>query len=316
MSIQAAARPHDALPSAGPTSGQAAREELAARVLTVSNGDGVHATTLPGVDAIRAGRPSQPLPSVYHPSVCLVVQGRKHALFDGRTYVYDTRHCLVLSTSLPITGRVVDASPARPYLCLRIDLDPRAVDELLPQLGPATPAPAEPGQPPLIQARTTPELLDAALRLMRLLDAPATAPLLAPLILREIHVRLLAGELGPSLRMLCAADGRVRRVDRALALLRQRYAESLRVEDLAEAAHMSPSALYAHFRAVTAMSPLQFQKRLRLQEARRLMLSAGLDAADAARRVGYESPSHFGRDYRRLFGAPPRQDVQRAQSAD
>lgn len=293
--------------------------ELATRLAGIGDGDGVHDTPVAGVAAIRASAPSQPLPAVYHPSVCIVVQGRKHALFDGATYVYDPMHCLIVSTSLPITGRIIEASPERPYLCLRIDLDPgiveelRVVEELAPRAAEETPIDAA-VERALLVADTSPTLLDAALRLLRLMDEPDAAPVLAPLVLREIHFRLLTGTLGPQLRALCRSDGHARRVGRAIALLRDRYTEPLRIDALAEAAHMSASALYERFREVTAMSPLQFQKRLRLQEARRLMLADGLDAAAAAHRVGYESPSHFSREYRRLFGAPPRREVAGAQT--
>jgi len=290
--------------------------ELAMRIAAISDADGVHDAGLAGVTGIRISAPSDPLPAVYHPSLCIVAQGRKQAAFAGEIFVYDPLHCLLVSTSLPISGRVLDASPGQPYLCLRIDLDARIVDDLLPQLGADAPAREVDGARRLMLARTSPALLDAAVRLLRLRDAPATASLLVPLIVREIHVRLLTGELGPRLRAVCAVDGTLRRVGGALALLRERYAEPLPVEALAEAAHMSPSALYAHFREVTGLSPLQFQKRLRLQEARRLMLSDGLDAAAAGHRVGYESPSHFSREYRRLFGAPPRREVATAHVAD
>lgn len=289
--------------------------ELAARLARIGGGDGVHDTPVAGVAVIRASAPSQPLPAVYHPSVCIVVQGRKHALFDGATYVYDPMHCLIVSTSLPITGRIIEASPARPYLCLRIDLDPRIVEALSSQVAEDAPGDSAPGRA-LLVAETSPALLDAALRLVRLADEPDAAPVLAPLAMREIHFRLLTGALGPQLRALCRSDGQARRVGRAIALLRERYAEPLRIEALAEAAHMSASSLYERFREVTAMSPLQFQKRLRLQEARRLMLSDGLEAAVAAHRVGYESPSHFSREYRRLFGAPPRRDAATARAPD
>lgn len=303
-------------PAAAAADEDALRAELAARVAGLSPADGVHDTDLPGVAGIRMSTPSGTIPAVYHASLCIVVQGRKQALFGGETYLYDPLHCLLVSTSLPISGRILEASPGRPYLCLRIDLDPRIVDEALPQLGADAPAREADDPQRLMLVRTSPALLDAALRLLRLRDEPATAPLLAPLIVREIHVRLLTGDLGPRLRAVCEVDGPLRRVGGALALLRERYAEALPVETLAEAAHMSPSALYAHFQKVTGLSPLQFQKRLRLQEARRLMLSDGLDAAAAGHRVGYESPSHFSREYRRLFGAPPRREVATAHATD
>lgn len=285
------------------------REELADRIARIGVGDGVHATGIPALSVIRASSPSQPLPAVYHACLCVVLQGSKHALFNREVHVYDPLHCLVVSTTLPVTGRIVEASQQRPYLCLRVDLDPEIVNTLVPQLGTTAPTRESAERSALMVVRTDAALLDAVVRLARLLDEPDAVPVLAPLALREIHYRLLVGALGPQLRGLCAVDGQTQRVVRAIELLRTRYAEPLRIETLAAAAHMSASALHQRFKAVTTMSPLQFQKRLRLQEARRLMLGDGLDAAAAAHRVGYESASHFSREYRRLFGAPPKRDV-------
>jgi AraC-like DNA-binding protein len=286
----------------------AQQAELADRVARNTPADGLNGTRVPGLALIRATAPSQPLPSVYHPSLCVVVQGRKRALLGEEVFVYDPLHYLVVSMTLPITGQIIDATPQQPYLCLRIDIDPRLVTELLAQLPPSTP-PREPAARPLFLARTSASLLDAVLRLARLLDTPEEAAVLAPLALREIHYRVLTGELGERLRHLCEVDGPSQRIARAIELLKQRYAETLRVDELAAAAHMSPSALHQRFKAVTTMSPLQFQKQLRLQEARRLMLVDGMEAAAAGHRVGYESPSQFSREYRRLFGAPPRREI-------
>jgi len=282
--------------------------ELADRIARNAATDGVHPTPVPGLSLVRASAPSQPLPAVYHPSLCLVVQGRKRALLGDAAYVYDPLHYLVVSMTLPMTGQVIEASAAKPYLCLRVDVDPALVNELLRQLGPAAPPRADDPRA-LFLARTSGPLLDAVLRLVRLLDTPGEAAVLAPLALREIHYRVLVGELGQRLRGLCETDAPAQRVARAIELLKARYAEPLRVGELAAAAHMSPSSLHQRFKAATALSPLQFQKQLRLQEARRLMLVDGLEAATASRRVGYESPSQFSREYRRLFGAPPRREV-------
>lgn len=286
----------------------AQQAELADRVARNTRQEGLNDTSVPGLSLIRATAPSQPLPSVYHPSLCVVVQGRKRALLGDEVYVYDPLHYLVVSMTLPVTGQILDATPAQPYLCLRVDIDPLLVNELLTQLGPSVPA-REPAARPLFLARTSASLLDAVLRLARLLDTPEEAAVLAPLALREIHYRVLTGELGDRLCHLCEVDGPSQRIARAIELLKQRYAEPLRIEELATAAHMSPSSLHQRFKAVTTMSPLQFQKQLRLQEARRLMLSDGLEAATAGHRVGYESPSQFSREYRRLFGAPPRREI-------
>jgi AraC-like DNA-binding protein len=286
----------------------AQQAELADRVARNTPADGLNNTCVSGLALIRATAPSQPLPSVYHPSLCVVVQGRKRALLGEEVYVYDALHYLVVSMTLPITGQIIDATPQQPYLCLRVDIDPHLVSELLAQLPPSAPL-REPATRPLFLARASAPLLDAVLRLARLLDTPEEAPVLAPLALREIHYRVLTGELGERLRHLCEVDGPSQRIARAIELLKQRYADTLRVDELAAAAHMSPSVLHQRFKAVTTMSPLQFQKQLRLQEARRLMLVDGMEAAMAGHRVGYESPSQFSREYRRLFGAPPRREI-------
>jgi AraC-like DNA-binding protein len=286
----------------------AQQAELADRIARTASGDGVQATAIAALTVIRASTPSQPLASVYHPSLCIVVQGRKRALLGGEIYTYDPLNYLVVSMSLPVVGHIIEATPAQPYLCVRIDLDPALVNELLAQLGAAAPPRAHDGRA-LFLARTSAPLLDAVLRLVRLLDAPDDAPVLAPLALREIHYRVLLGELGQRLRSLCEADGASQRVARAIELLKARYTEPLRIEDLAAVAHMSASSLHQRFREATATTPLQFQKQLRLQEARRLLLTEGIEAAAAGYRVGYESPSQFSREYRRLFGAPPRREV-------
>jgi AraC-like DNA-binding protein len=286
----------------------ARQAELADRIARNTPAPGVTRSRVPGLALIRADAPSEPLLSVYHPSLCVVVQGRKRALLGDEVFVYDPLNYLVVSMTLPITGQIIEATPRHPYLCLRIDIDPGVVAELvalLPAAGPAT----GPATRALYLARTSAPLLDAVLRLARLLDTPGEAPVLAPLAVREIHYRVLTGELGGRLRQLCGVDGPSQRIARAIDLVKARYADALRIEELAAAAHMSPSALHQRFKAATAMTPLQFQKQLRLQEARRLTLSEGIEAAAAGHRVGYESPSQFSREYRRLFGAPPRREV-------
>lgn len=282
--------------------------ELAALVARLTPLDGIHPSAIPSLTVIRASSPSTPTPSVYDPSLCIVVQGRKRAVLGDDVYYYDALNYLTVSVTLPAIGHVLEATPEKPYLCMRLELDARMIGELLLQVGrSAVPPSTDRG---LYVARTSPQLLDAVLRLTRLLEQPRDAAILAPLVLREIHYRVLTGELGHRLRELCVVDSQVNRVARAIELLRKRFTESLRIEDLAAAAHMSESSLHHRFKAVTAMSPMQFQKQLRLHEARRLMLTEGLEAAAAAHRVGYESPSQFSREYRRLFGAPPRREIE------
>lgn len=275
-------------------------------------GDGLFPTPFERLSLIRAARPTLPMPVVYEPLLCLVVQGRKQAVLGERIFEYRPKQYLIVGVEVPVVGHVTVASPAEPYLAFALALDRMVLGELVTQLPPAA-TPAAPLGPSLHEA--DPDLLDASARLLRLLDDPAAAPVLAPLAEREILFRLLAGPFGPTLRQMVAAGSRVAQVSRAIAWIKQRFAEPFSIAELTDAVAMSPSTLHDHFRAVTAMSPLQYQKQLRLQEARRLMLSAGLDAATAAFRVGYESPSQFSREYRRLFGEPPARNVQRLRTA-
>ncbi len=228
-------------------------------------------------------------------------------LLAGEMYRLDPAQLLLVSVDLPVAARVVEASPGRPYLALRISFDSAVVGELVAE-GTTTSSIG----PPARGIAVTPverALLDAVTRLVELLDSPQDVGPLAPLVLREITYRLLTGPQGLRLRQIAAAGAPAHRIARAIRYLKDNFADPLRVEALAKQVRMSPSAFHLHFKGVTAMSPLQYQKRLRLQEARRLMLGSGLDAAAAAFRVGYESPSQFSREYRRMFGAPPRQDV-------
>jgi AraC-like DNA-binding protein len=284
------------------------QRELATRVSAHAKIDGAHDTHIAGLMTIRASHPSSPLPSVYDPSLCIVVQGRKLARLMDETYVYDPLNYLVVSVTLPVLGQIIEASEERPYLCLRINVDRKLIGELLLQAGP-TLVKQRDSERGLYVARTEHGLLDAVVRLVRLLDQPRDANVLAPLAMREIHYRALSGELGSRLRDLCIVDSQIQRISRAIDVLRTRFDEGFRIEDLASIAHMSASSFHHRFKEVTAMSPMQFQKQLRLHEARRLMLTEGLEAASAAHRVGYESPSQFSREYRRLFGAPPKKEI-------
>ena len=282
--------------------------ELVSLVTRHATSDGTHATAIPALHLLRASAPAQRLPAVYEPGLVLVVQGRKQATLGHEVLNYDPLHCLVVSVTMLPHGQVIEASPERPYLCLRLRLDARELAALALE-APAPPAPAVSATRGLNVARVSAPLLDAVLRLVRLLNAPQHAPVLAPLVQREIFYRVLTGELGPRLRALSAADSHTQRIGRAIELLKQRFAEPIRVEEVAQAAAMSASSLHQHFKQVTAMSPLQYQKLLRLHHARQLMLVDGLDAAAAGHRVGYESPSQFSREYRRQFGAPPKADA-------
>ena len=286
---------------------EARRRELIERVLRAAPHDGVHATALPGLQLLRIGAPGQPLPALYEPGLVLVLQGAKQATLGDERLVYDALHCLVVTVTMLPRAQVVQASADQPYLCVRLNVDTHELAALLLEAAPALPPwPAgAPGRGAQV-ARVSLPLLDAVGRLLALLEQPRDLPVLAPLVQREIFYRVLTGELGPRLRALAVADSQAQRVARAVDLLRRRFREPLRVGELAAAAHLSASSLHQHFKQVTSMSPLQYQKLLRLHEARRLLLAEGLDAAAAAHRVGYESPSQFSREYSRCFGAPPR----------
>ena len=286
------------------------QQELSARVARLAPVDGTHQSALPSLALTRGSTPTMCMPTVYQPCLAIVVQGRKRALLNDEVFHYDALHYLVVSVTLPAMGQVLEASPERPYLSLRLNLDLEEIARLLLELGDRAPSPdaADRG---LFVARMDEPLLDAVLRMVKLLDAPDDIAVLAPVVQREIYYRMLRAELGHRLVDLAQGEGGNHRIVRAIEWLKQRYAAPLRIEELADAVHMSASALHHRFKAVTAMSPLQYQKHLRLHEARRLMFADGIECATAAHRVGYESPSQFSREYRRLFGAPPRAEIAR-----
>jgi len=303
--------------SSSPRPGCAALPELAQRIARSTPADGVHATAFAPLSLVRLSGPTACTPAVYEPRLVIVAQGSKTATLAGQTYVYNPLNYLVVSVTLPVTGQVIEATPDEPYLCLRLDIDPDDVAGLIAESGqahvPAMPPDATHGLDlGLYAARVNAPLMDAVLRLMRLLDTPEDLPVLAPMARREILYRVLTGELGHRLRALATTDTRSSRIARAVARLREDYLEPLSIEELARTVHMSTSSFHHQFKAVTTMSPLQFQKHLRLHEARRLMMAGGMEALSAARHVGYESPSQFSREYKRLFGAPPRSEVGRS----
>ena len=290
------------------------REELVERIAQAVRDDGT-IQPLQGLYLSRASTPLGPLHNLVEPSLCVVAQGSKEFLLGRDRYRYDPLHYLLVTVDLPYVGHVLEASREQPFLSLRLELDPTLLGAIMIEADQASPL----GPAAMRAIAVSPmdiDLLDAIVRLIRLLDSPAESPILAPLITREIIYRLLMGEQGARLRRLAAVGGYTPRIARAVERLRQDFGQPLRIEDLAGELGMSVSGLHHHFKAVTALSPLQFQKRLRLQEARRLMLSEDLDAASAAYRVGYRDASHFNREYKSLFGAPPMRDVQRLRALE
>ena len=269
---------------------------------------------LPGLFLHRSTAPSAPLHRVYDPVFCVIAQGIKEVVLGDERYRYDPARYLLVTTELPLIGQVCEASTARPYFSFRLNLDPALVSSVLLE------ADVSPTQEHAdVRAITVSPLdggmMDAVVRLVRLLDAPAEARFLAPLVKREIVYRLLLGGQESRLRYIATQGGNRHRIVQAIGRLRKEFDQPLRMENVAQELGMSVSSFHHHFKAVTGMSPLQFQKRVRLQEARRLMLGEQLDAASTASRVGYDDASHFSREYKRLFGLPPMRDVERLREA-
>lgn len=282
------------------------QRELAGLIASHAPRDGIYETALPRVRLFRSSQVTEPLQTLYEPSCCIVAQGRKRATIGDVEHLYDASTYLVVGVDLPVIGAVVEASGELPYLCLQLELDRPALAEMLLRDG------VNVGTGPAFGvSEATPELLDAAVRLLRLLDSPEEAGVLAPLFEREILYRLVRGPRGELMRQIASSESRLSRINRCIGFLRENFCEPATVADLAAIAGMSPSSFFQHFRAVTSMSPLQFRTRIRLQEARRLMVTEGITAAEAGFRVGYESPSQFSRDYTRVHHRPPRQDVAR-----
>jgi AraC-like DNA-binding protein len=293
---------------------QAGREELVERVARAVGEDG--AVEAPG--GLRLLRRSSPTPKdhgVSSPAFCVIAQGSKEVLLGDDRYRYDADRYLITAAALPTATRVTEASEERPYLGVVLGLDPALVGSVMVEAG--HPAPGDQAAARAFDVSPLDAgLLDAVVRLVALLDAPAEeARFLRPLVTREIVFRLLKGEQGGRLRQIAVLGGHAHRIAGAIERLRKDFDRPLRVEDVARESGMSVSGFHHHFKAVTAMSPLQFQKRLRLQAARRLMLGEDLDAASAGHRVGYGDASHFTREYKRLFGAPPMRDVERLREA-
>ena len=290
-------------------------DELKVAIAQFVPEDGIQATAIPGLNAIRLSQPSNAVPGVATPALCIVAQGRKRVIAGDRVLSYDAENFLVITVDTPTVGQVIEASPENPYLCIKLDLDPAEIAALLIDVGGLNPGAGD-AEPSLAVGRITDDLLDAAIRLVKLLNRPEDIPVLAPMIKREILYRLLQSDQVTKLQQIAVAESRLQQVNRAIGWIKRNFSESFAIETLAAEARMSASALHLHFKAVTAMSPLQYQKQIRLQEARRLMFTEAVDAATAGHRVGYDSPSQFSREYARLFGAPPLRDVARLKAGE
>jgi AraC-like DNA-binding protein len=284
------------------------RTELARKIALFMGSAENRATDIPGLTLHRRTATTTPSSVTYQPSVAVVAQGRKRVDLGRNTFIYDASRFLLTSVDLPVVSQVIEASEEVPYVCLMLKLEIPVVRELLSRQEIQAPeAPSD--SPGMATGETTVELLSACCRLVDLLETPRDIPFLSGLIQREIIYRILRGAEGARLRAIATLGEQSHRTAKAIAWIRANYAKPLRVEDLAEIAGMGVSTLHHHFRALTAMSPLQYQKQLRLQAARGRMLMDGLDAASAAFEVGYESASQFNREYSRFFGQPPMRDI-------
>lgn len=289
---------------------ESARATLARRIADRTLGVERLPTADPGLTLFRHDTPTAPLSCMAEPAIALTVQGAKRVLLGDQSYDYHPRRFLITSLDLPVVMRAVEASPERPYLSLVLRLDPRPIAELMTQIEVPPPSRAQPVTRGIALGETTTALLLAFDRLVQLLDEPNSVPVLAPLLHKEILYRILMSDQGTLLWQMASFGSHGHRVSRAIEWLKSNFAQPLRIEELAAGVQMSSSRFHHHFRQLTSMSPLQFQKWLRLNEARRLMLTENLGASDAAYRTGYESPSQFSREYSREFGAAPRRDIE------
>ncbi|MBI2277882.1 MAG: AraC family transcriptional regulator [Dechloromonas sp.] len=283
------------------------REELADIIRRHCRSDGMLETAIPGLMLFRGSTCAAPTCAIMASVFAMMAQGAKRILVGDDAYDYDARHYLISSIDLPMFSRITHASATEPYLGLALNIDPLKIGELAAAM-PQNRAP-EGVDRGIAVGLLSAEIQNAALRLARLLDTPADIPVLAPIIERELLYRVLTGALGGRLRQAVASGSHSHQIVRAIDWLKSNLDQPVSIDQLASLATMSKSSLHHHFKTLTAMTPLQYQKQLRLHEARRLMLLADHDAASAAHRVGYESPSQFSREYRRMFGTPPARDV-------
>lgn len=278
--------------------------------LTRMLADGQFLEPLPGVRLRRADSVSVPVHGVSHPALCVIVQGAKEIFLGADRFCYDPETYLITTAELPIVSRITEATSAAPYLSVVIALDPALVSAVMAESG-LLGSPAQSAGTAVAVSTLDADLLDPVVRMVRLAERPDEAAFMVPLIQREIVFRLLQGEQGGRLRYLTTRGGSAHRIVRAIERLRRDFAEPLRIDVMAGELGMSVSSFHHHFKAVTAMSPLQYQKQVRLQEARRLMLGEALDATSAGFRVGYDDASQFSREYKRQFGEPPMRDIER-----
>ncbi|MDZ8025800.1 MAG: AraC family transcriptional regulator [Nostoc sp. DedQUE11] len=288
------------------------REELIERMIRLAPENRV-LEVFPGIFIYQSSKPTESEVSVLKPAFCVIAQGSKDVLLNDELFHYDSGHYLISTLDLPIMSNVVEASEEKPYLNLRIDLDPSLVAAVMIESGIETKK-SDAGVKAMDVSPVDADLLDAVVKLVKLFDTPDEMKFLAPLIIREIAYRLLKGKQRARLSQLITTEGDVQRISRVVSQIRENIERPLKIEDTARELGMSVSGFHSHFKSVTAMSPLQFQKQIRLQEARRLMLAENMDVASASFRVGYDDASYFSREYKKLFGIPPHRDIAKLRS--
>lgn len=284
-------------------------QELVTQVMRHTQGSGFHPTAIESLEFVRSDTVASALPHVYEPVLAIVIQGRKKALLGEEAYSYSAGQYFVVSVDLPLSGCVVEATPDQPYLGLKLDLDPVQLCDLVAQMNLSS-ANQENSVRGISVSNADATLIDCAFRLVKLLDTPQHIPMLAPMMIRELYYHLLIGEQGEAVRQIATPGSNMQRIASAIQLIKAGFTQPMRVEDLARRVGMSTSSFHQHFKQITSMSPLQYQKQLRLLESRRLMLAEDFDASSAAYKVGYESTSQFSREYSRMFGAPPMRDIE------
>lgn len=288
------------------------QQELAGLIQQHAPSDGTHGSAVPELSFRRTSHETEPFNGVSVPSFYVIAQGGKAVTFAGQTYSCDPSHCLVTSVNLPVVGKITHASPQLPYLSLQLEFSQDMIMDILKSSKQTMIGATGPG---MVVSSSTTTLLEAVIRLVRLLDTPGDIEVLAPMIIREILYRVMQGEQGEIIRQFALIGTQAHRIAKVIHLINQEYFKPFLIEELAKEVNMSPSALHKQFKKVTAMSPLQYQKAIRLQTARRLLLTEDLEAAEAAFRVGYESPTQFSREYTRLFGRPPMTDMKYLRSS-
>lgn len=295
-------------PAGEPERVDAVREALVDRVLTFLPAPGDIGHPVPNLFFFRHDKPGEPRSALYEPSLSLVIQGSKRVVLGPDALQYDASQFLMSAIDIPTISHVIEAAPERPFLCMMLALDLTMVRTIATEIDGGVKLDGGPSAG-IALGTVSSDILDAFLRLVTLCERPQDIPFLSDLLVREIHYRLLASSAGGWLRKVAMSGTHGNRIARVVSWLRDNFARTVRVEELAEMAHMGSSAFHHHFNAFTQMSPLQYQKQIRLHEARRLLLLEPIDAASAALAVGYESATQFNREYRRLFGKPPIQDV-------